>query len=658
MASAGHEPARRTVRPRQPRLARLARASLLAATVVSVAGCVGMPGNGAVGVFSASPQSTAQGGGFIASVPAGPGPGWTPTQIVGGFIKASADPTYEAIAQQYLAGPAGDSWDPGWSVEVFNQIIVPPHAALSPVGRHGAQQAVVKVTGAAQAALSGTGQYVSAGLGRQGPPSFTLIKVDGQWRISNPPKYRMLTETEFADFYNAQDLYFLDPTGQVLVPDSVFVPQGTSLQTLVNNLVTALIRGPDTTWLANATTTAFPEATTRFPKGTTILSVAVYGATAVVNLGGAMASANTLAREQVSAQLVWTLAGSPASPSAIQSVELEVDGAPVKPSATRCGESLGQSPVQKLASYGCYGPYPSAAASFYYINDQQAWSRCGSEGLVKVNSIGAVVPVFGRKGAPSGQQCAHGRFVAPTSTTQPSAQAQSQPASMAAVSPNGQYVAYVSPGGDAVYTGQLSSGAASFSRSPARLTGTDITAISWDREGDLFVAQNGTIWMLPPTGPKQQVGNDFGGDVTGLSIAPNGVRVAAIVQTNSGSDLDLAAIGPAAPAKPSAPQYSINQVVQLGPNIADPVALTWYNADNLLVLDRVGAANTLYEVPVDGQSAIGPLVTPQGAVAITADGAANVLVAGLADHQLAVSTSLVGPWLYLTDQGQNPAYPG
>jgi hypothetical protein len=669
VASTGREAARRPARmwPARTRLTWLGRAGLLAAAVLSVAGCVSMPDNGPVGVFSASPQSTAQGGeDFIGSVPAGPGHGWTPSQIVQGFIDASASyPTDSAIARQYLTSPAIKTWHPGWSVTVFSQVTVPPRADLSPVGRHGGQQAVVDVTGAVQATLNGTGQYVSAqGQTEQaGHYSFILIKVNGQWRISNPPGYRMLTGTEFPQFYKAQDLYFFDLSGRVLVPDSVFVPQGASSQVLVNNLVTALIQGSKTTWLGTATATAFPEASSKFPKGTTILGVAVYGATAVVNLGGAMAGASTQVREQVSAQLVWTLAGSAASPSAIQSVELEVDGTPFRPSATPCGPIQGQSPVQKLAAYGCYDPYPPATASFYYVNGQQVWSRCGSESQVKVNSIGSVVPVFGPKGAAGGQQCARGSFVAPGSVTQPPLQPRSWLASMAAVSPDGQYVAYVSPAGNAVYTGAVAGGAASFARSSARLTGPDITAISWDRGDDLWVVQNGNVWMLPPSGIKQFVHYQFAGYVTGLSVAPDGVRVVAIVQTGTGIELDLAAIDRSGPPPPgglrsASAHLFIGPVVQLGSDIANPAALTWYDADNLIVLDASPTGRTLWEVPVDGQSATGPLVTPPGTVSITADGTANVLVAGLSDNQLAVSTSLEGPWLDLGDPGENPTYPG
>ena len=51
-------------------------------------------------------------------------------------------------------------------------------------------------------------------------------------------------------------------------------------------------------------------------------------------------------------------------------------------------------------------------------------------------------------------------------------------------------------------------------------------------------------------------------------------------------------------------------------------------------------------------------VTPSGVTSITADGDANVLVAGLSGNNLAVSTSLEGPWNQLGEPGQSPAYPG
>ena len=123
--------------------------------------------------------------------------------------------------------------------------------------------------------------------------------------------------------------------------------------------------------------------------------------------------------------------------------------------------------------------------------------------------------------------------------------------------------------------------------------------------------------------------NAFDGKIIGLGIAPDGVRVAAIAQTGAGRLLELAAIdrGAQPPGQRENPTTrtstgpsSIGQPVRLGPNITDPIALTWYDADNLLVLDGTGNGSTLWEVPVDGQPATElPGVLP-GAVSITADG--------------------------------------
>ena len=118
----------------------------------------------------------------------------------------------------------------------------------------------------------------------------------------------MLTEPDFASVYKPQDLYFFDPGGQVLVPDSVFVPVGTSPTFLVTNLVGALLNDPQSPWLKTGTNPA-PPASTAFPSGASI-DVGVDGTTATVNLGGAAAAAtDPLTREQISAQLVWTLTG-------------------------------------------------------------------------------------------------------------------------------------------------------------------------------------------------------------------------------------------------------------------------------------------------------------------------------------------------------------
>src|SRR5437773_137400 len=339
MAKAGSRPTRRW-------LSRAWRTCVLAAVAASVAGCVGMPNSGSPGTFSATPQDTSQDSNFIGAVPAGPQSGWDPSDIVNGFLNATVSyPAYSAIAHEYLAGSVPRSWAPAWSVTVVDQVHVNPGAAISADGK----RAVVDVSGAVQASFNGTGQYVGAQQGSHGTQTaeekFTLVKQGKQWRITNPPPNRILTEPDFAQVYKPQDLYFFDSTGQVLVPDAVFVPTGTSSTSLATNLVTALLANPQPVWLQNQGSPT-PPAITAFPPHSSAkdINVTVDGTTATVNLTGAAASGGSLVRHQMATQLVWTLTGQPGSPPGsppgippgIQAVQLEFNGKPCTPGSPPC----------------------------------------------------------------------------------------------------------------------------------------------------------------------------------------------------------------------------------------------------------------------------------------------------------------------------------
>jgi hypothetical protein len=630
---------------------------VLAAAVASVAGCVGMPANGPAQESSAGPQNSVPAVNFIGPFPAGPRPGGDPSQIVQGFLLASASyPTY-TTAEQYLVSSASQAWNPGWAVRVYgNDLSVPNGIPVAKPSPGAGQQVTVSVSGTVQASFDGSGQYVSAKSQGQAPGSYTFIlaKAGGQWRITNPPSYRMLTASDFQLFYKPQDLYFFDPQDQTLVPESVFVPLGATVSQLLDNLVGALVAGPKTSWLENA-------ADTELPPGTTVLGVTVVGSTVTVNLGGQVTHATAKQLGLFSAQLAWTLTSQAANLPGIQSVLLETDGQPA-PHTSACGGAPSPGSYQTLALNECFDPYPSSPASFYYIDRGQLWARCGAEPKALQGLIGSVEPAVGRTGAFRSQGCGAGRYVNEGSTAAPSAQPHSLPAmSMAAVSPDGQHLAIVSPGKDAVYIGALSGGAASFPAKP-RLTGSGVTALSWDGSDDLWVAENGSVVMLPPG--KGQVQVVFDGNVSDLSVAPDGVRIAFIAQTPGlPPALYLAAIGGGQQGTgelgaPSA-HLAIRQPALIGPNLTGPASLAWYDADNLVVVNATATGNTLWEVPVDGQPAQELYVTyPPGVTSITADGAANVLVAGLSGNSLFVSTSLEGPWYKLGNPGQAPAYPG
>ncbi len=649
-------------RPTRRWLVRVRRACVLTAAAASVAGCVGMPNSGSPGTFGATPQNSTQDSEFIRALPAGPEKTWDPAEIVQGFLNASASyPVYSAVAKQYMVSAASKKWDPGWTVKVVDQVSPPQIAVMG----QGGLQATVNVTGTVRASFNGSGQYVGAQQNRGGAPTagwqFKLVKVDGQWRITNPPPFRMLNEHDFSQVYKPQDLYFFDWSGQVLVPAAVFVPTGTSPTSLVSNLVGALLKAPQTPWLQGAAN-ATPPAATAFP-GKTTMNVAVDGTTATVNLGGAAASTNDATRGQISAQLVWTLTGQQQGPQAIQAVQLEINGKAWMPKAPPCGGvgAQSQSPAQKLAMYSCYKPYPTVASpSFYYVGQGQAWSRCALESQVTAGTIGQVVPVFSRTSAIQLNGSCERPVPSHSQATLPS-QPRSVPAlSMVAVSPDGKYAAGVAANGNAIYVWPSGS-----SKPSNPVPVSDVSAISWDRLDNLWVTENDATSIITAASngsiSSPVVNNDFGGQITGLSVAPDGVRVAAIALTDSGRELELAAIDHSAPASsqqrnPLA-RPSIGPAVQLGPNISDPIALTWYDADDLLVLDGTGAGTTLWEVPVDGQPATKLPGALPGAISITANSAQNALVVGLSGGQLEVSASLEGPWQPLATGGQNPAFP-
>jgi hypothetical protein len=160
--------------------------------------------------------------------------------------------------------------------------------------------------------------------------------------------------------------------------------------------------------------------------------------------------------------------------------------------------------------------------------------------------------------------------------------------------------------------------------------------------------------------------------VVALAVAPDGVRIAMIVQDvpgNQGGQLQLAAINPkgvqTGQSTPHGNQASTQyigtpQVPPPGPGITDATALTWYNADNLIVLTTSGGSDELQEVPVDGRASTNlapPQTLPDETItSIAAGNGSNVIVAGLSDGKLEVSAGFEGPWEPVPGSGHAPAY--
>jgi hypothetical protein len=592
----------------------------LAALVVAAlaaTGCVSMPSGGPVLSYPVTQGTDAQNQSFVQIQPQPPGNGWSPSQIVQGFLTASANwGTYPQVAKQYLTPAEQKAWDPFWSAVVYKTGPNPakpkyPSTAKNPTS------AVVEITGTIQANLQGYGNYSvpsgsAPGTSPAPPSNFELQKVGGQWRISSAPQELLLTSNSFANDYQLRNLYFFDPLTKVLVPDPVYVPVRAG--DLMDGLVNELIAPPDD-WLSEgATRTAFP------PK-TKVSNVKLAGVTAVVSLTGtAVGKASPDVMLQISAQLLSTLSGAASSGSSgqrVQAIEVVVNGKPWVP-------PNGQgNPVQHSTDWK---PASGESKEFYSVDSKgYLTSRTAPDG--KPASIANIGTGY----------------------------------SQIAVSPDGIYVAALR--GGTLYTGRLADG------KPTK-RGAGFMGISWDANDDLWALQGGQIVMFRGTPNARQplaemvpvtvLSVQLSGPYTALQVAPDGVRVAIV---SGGNELTFGAISGQQSQNPKITLSPVQQTpltqVQTAPQAANFTSLSWYGPDNVITLATPGPAVTEY--PVSG-AAPTPLQAEPDMQTITAS-AGQPLIAGLPKGRMSSDPGLTGSWTPINDgdtpaDGSSPTYPG
>jgi hypothetical protein len=616
----------------------LAVLAVLVVAALSTAGCVSMPSGGPVQSFPITQGPEAQSNPYVQIQPQPPRAGWTPTQVVQGFLTASASfGTYGQVALQYLTPQEQKVWNhPTWSAVVYKQgpdVANPVYPAAAKTAKAvktatpaktgkatptptptptTPTMASVQITGTIQATLKGNGSLsvpsasAAAGSSSDAPPPFQLVRVaGGQWRISFAPPEVLLTADSFANDYQLRNLYFFDPTSSYLIPDPIYVPQRAPGD-LMNGLVQDLITPPND-WLSGGATR------TALPAGTKISGVTVEGVLVVVNLNGSIAKASNQVMQQVSSQLLWTLAGAGQAGltgQGVKSVEVEQNGHPWFPPGSQ------GNPVVQMQS--TKKPATGANLTNYYYVDSAGYltSRQGTAGKsVRLALIG-------------------------TGYTQ------------LAVSPEGRYLAALH--GSTLYTGLVGG--------PLTKQGSGYAAISWDGNDDLWASLGAQVVMFRGTVSLRQapgqltkvpVGVSDNGvklsvPFTALRVAPDGVRVALVIGS---SELTFGAIsGQQGPN----PQITLSQV-QLSPLGASEFSgLTWYGPDDVITLAQSGPVATEY--PVSGGGTPTQIPVEPGMETITAS-SGNLLVAGLSNGHLVADSSLIGAWMFL-GIGSAPAYPG
>ncbi len=617
-------PRRAVARPPGPRPALAALTALVVAALCAT-GCVSMPSGGPVLSYPVTQDTGAQNQPFIQVQPQPPGAGWSPSEIVQGFLTASANfGNYPEVARAYLTPDEQKDWDPAWSAVVYKSgpnVSAPvyPPAAKNP------KTATVQVTGTIQANLLGNGNYSVPSASAPGgshntPPPFLLTKVGGQWRISSAPPMLLLSSNSFANDYQLRKLYFFDPRIKFLVPDPVYVPLRAKPGDLMDGLVNELI-SPPADWLSEgATKTAFP------PK-TKVSGVALEGVTAVVNLTGAAIGkasqdASQDVMQQVSAQMLWTLTGaapSGASGRGVQSVEVVVNGKPWSPP---------NSPGNPVQTMPAWKPATGTSTEFYSVDSRGYLISRPATGGGKPATIAKIGTGY----------------------------------SQIAVSADGAYLAALR--GGTLYTGRLDGGSLT-------KRGSGFGSMSWDARDNLWASQGGQIVMfrdtasprqpLAPMVPVEIASAQVSGPFTELQVAPDGVRVAVV---SGGDQLAFGAISRQQGQNPVITFSPVVQTpltqVQTSSSNADFTALTWYGPDDVIALADPGPSVTDY--PVSGASPT-PIQAEPNMRTITAS-YGQPLLAGLPKGRMASDANLTGSWMQVNNSddtpadGSSPTYPG
>ena len=617
---------------------------LLAAmvAVTLAAGCADVPTSGLL-QHTAVPAGTGgeqEGTSCCGYIMTGPGRGSSPSQIVQGFLLASADfGNHHEIARQYLTKAASRSWQPGPGPAV-TVIAGPPSVTPSPPPFGSRNTFVVVISAQELGNVSTSGQYTQAETGRhQLNQEFTLQRVHGQWRIATLPQTAgtkvpstsvdqpshelLLTKDLFQLAFQPRNLYYLDPAGKDLVPDPVFVPVDSGDP--VADLVRALLIPPQG-WLAGAVLSAFPPAATLLHP----VEILPGSKTAVVDLSLPKSATGDASLAGMASQLVWTLTSSSYGSASIQAVKLEVNGKVWTPPEV-------SSAVISPRSYPQPALEPPKREELYFL---------GSNGAARV-----LGPRDGSSTAVPGQ--------AGTGQVE---------LSSIAVSRDQRYLAGIGgpAGASTLYTGSLSAAAKPHATSAARalqsrMSGVSIASLSWDRHDNLWVAGSSgskpRVWLLGASkGTPVSVGlPPHIRSVTALRVAPDGVRVAMLTRVSTPNGVEpevlLAAI-----EKTTNAQVMLSSAGQVGADLTGPSALTWYDADHLLVVNQASSGPQLEEVPVDGDRSSSQSIEP-GMVSIAAAGPNNGLFVGLQTRHLARSVGLGELWNQFAE-GSAATYPG
>lgn len=271
--------------------------------VVVLAACAQVPTSGPIVEVDQQLTDTADSS-FVRVIARPPQPGMTQSEIVQGFLDAASGfEDDHAVAKEYLTREESGRWNPTTGTRVYGNAT---ESLTQPT------DTTVVLTASQVGLISDRSQYV------QSPPAslmevpFELQRVGADWRISRAPQGLLLSRAAVERSFREFDTYYVARPGGILAPNPILFQSSQS--DVTTDLVRELVTGPSR-WLA-------PSVINAFPPGTQLRSVTVTDGVAVVDFSAAIVGADGVARQQLSAQLVWTLR----QIASIRAVTITADG--------------------------------------------------------------------------------------------------------------------------------------------------------------------------------------------------------------------------------------------------------------------------------------------------------------------------------------------
>ncbi|MCZ2859590.1 LpqB family beta-propeller domain-containing protein [Blastococcus sp. VKM Ac-2987] len=511
-----------------------ALAVALLAALLALTSCSTVPSASPVVEITQAPARVPQ---AVGIEPLPPEAGASAEEIVRDFINAAASTVRRhPVARQYLTPEADQAWDPdesGISVIGTDLAVVTTDAGA------------VTVTANLIGTVDPRGIFTAAERGLF-TRTFSLQQVDGEWRISTPPDGLIMLEPDFRRLYDGVAAYFLDWTGQRVVPDPRYLIRGDSQPTA---LVERLIAGPSAPLAAGVRN---PLSEAELVRGVT-----VQGQTATVELTGLPAEPAPLLAE-ISAQLVWNL--QQLDRPRISNVVVLLDGEPVTPAGVPV-----QQTVEDWASFD-----PDAApvdGVGHYID----------AGAVKTVAEGQPVP------GPAGT----GEYGLTS-------------AAIAADSASGQLSfltgVRTDAGGATLLAGDYGGGLTEVLRA-GTLSAPTVAAT----RTEAWVVRDGAeLVRIPKGGPPQPVAAPTLpglGRTEVLQLSPDGVRAAVVVDGPQGRRLHVGTV-----VRSEDGAVVLRDLRNVAPTLAGVIDVGWRDSGNLLVLAGDEGEDRIvpYSVGVDG----------------------------------------------------------